>query len=154
VNNTDFAVPVFHAYGHVLEWQVSCICLVSYSHFFFQNNFNPRNITGFGLSDGEGVERLCTYLRSCTSMTKKMHPSHHVDVLSDTLQHYRQKINRENRYVLELKYICFALLVWFHKKFTGNLLCKCMEHAIHFQSEATQALAALKEDPLCMYICV
>ena len=27
-----------------------------------------------------------------------------------------------------------------------------MEHAIQLQTEATRALAALKEDPLCMYI--
>ena len=27
-----------------------------------------------------------------------------------------------------------------------------MEHAIQLQSEATRALCALKEDPLCMYI--
>ena len=57
MDNTEFAVPVFHAYGHVLEYQVPCICIVSYSHLFFQNKFNPRNVTGFGLSDGEGVER-------------------------------------------------------------------------------------------------
>jgi len=90
MNNTEFAIPVFHAYGHVLECQVSCMCIVSYSHLF-QNKFNPRNITGFGLSDGEGVERLWAYLRSFTSMTKEMRPSHRVDVLSDALRHYRQK---------------------------------------------------------------
>lgn len=137
-------------------WNARChvrICIVSYSHFFFQSKFNPRNITGFGLSDGEGVERLWAYLRSFTSMTKEMRPSHRVDVLSDALRHYRQKTTEKiGTYVLELKHIlCFALLAWFHNKFTGNLLCKRMEHAIQLQSEATKALAALKEDPLCMY---
>ena len=91
MDNTEFAVPVFHAYGHVLECQVPCICIVSYSHLFFQNKFNPRNVTGFGLSDGEGVERLWAYLRNFTSMTKEMRPSHRVDVLSDALRHYRRK---------------------------------------------------------------
>ena len=81
-------------------------------------------------------------------MTKEMSPSHCVDVLSDALQYYRQKTTEKiGTYVLELKYI-----FWFHKKFTGNLLCKRMEHAIQLQAEATQALAALKEDPLCTYV--
>ena len=57
----------------------------------FQSNFNPRNIAGFGLSDGEGVERLWAKLRNYASMTKEMRPSHRVDILNDALRHYRRK---------------------------------------------------------------
>lgn len=53
--------------------------------------YNPRNITGFGLSDGEVVERLWSYLRRFSAMTKEMHPSHRINVLSDALEYYGQK---------------------------------------------------------------
>jgi len=62
-------------------------CFVCY----FQNDFSPQNITGFGLSDGEGVERLWSNLRNFASMTKEMCSSHRIDVLSDALRHYRRK---------------------------------------------------------------
>ena len=91
MNNTEFAVPVFHTYGHVLECQVSCIWHSLTLTLICQNKFNPRNITGFGLNDGEGVERLWAYLRNFASMTKEIRPSHRVDVLSDALWHYRRK---------------------------------------------------------------
>jgi len=56
-----------------------------------QLQYNPRNISGFGLSDGEVVERLWSYLRRFAAMTKEMHPSHRVDVLSDALMYYHMK---------------------------------------------------------------
>ena len=43
---------------------------------------------GFGLSDGEGVERLWSYMRRFAPMSKEMRPSHRIDVLSDALKHY------------------------------------------------------------------
>jgi hypothetical protein len=52
-----FAISVFHAYGH--EWPCQCI-------------YHPRKCKRFGLSDGEGCERLwhaisklIAYLRVC-----------------------------------------------------------------------------------------
>ena len=56
--------------------------------------YNPRNILGFGLSDGEVVERVWSYLRRFAAMTKEMHPSHRIDVLSDALSYYRLKSAR------------------------------------------------------------
>ena len=41
-----------------------------------QIKYNPRNILGYGLSDGEVVECLWSYLRRFAAMTKEMHPSH------------------------------------------------------------------------------
>ena len=52
-------------------------------------------MTGFGLSDGEGVERLWAYLRNFSAMTKEMRPSHHIDILTDALLHYRQKTSEK-----------------------------------------------------------
>ena len=59
-----------------------------------QIKYNPRNILGFGLSDGEVVERVWSYLRRFSAMTKEMHPSHRIDVLSDALTYYCQKSAR------------------------------------------------------------
>ena len=52
-------------------------------------------MTGFGLSDGEGVERLWAYLRNFSAMTKEMRPSHRIDILTDALLHYRQKTSEK-----------------------------------------------------------
>ena len=87
----SFAVPVFHAYGHKAECQVQnynhhvslfilCMCV--------KVSRNPRNIPGYTLSDGEAVERLWSYLRRFSAMTKEMRPAHRVDVLSHALLHY------------------------------------------------------------------
>ncbi|XP_065906279.1 uncharacterized protein [Dysidea avara] len=53
--------------------------------------FSPRIIEGFGLSDGEGMERMWSFLRPFSRMTKEMGPSHRIDVLSDAILYYGQK---------------------------------------------------------------
>ena len=53
-----------------------------------QVNFGPRRCDGIGLSDGETMERLWSYLRRFSRMTKEMDPSHHIDVLSSALVYY------------------------------------------------------------------
>ena len=53
--------------------------------------YSPHHCEGFGLSDGEGMERLWSYLRRFSRMTKEMRPSHRIDVLSDAIIYYRQK---------------------------------------------------------------
>ena len=58
---------------------------------FSQIEYNPRNITEFGLSDSEVLEQLWSYLRRFSSMTKEMRPSHRIDVLSDALHYYGRK---------------------------------------------------------------
>ena len=46
---------------------------------------------GFGLSDGEGMERLWSYMRRFSAMTKEMRPSHRIDVLTDAIVFYAKK---------------------------------------------------------------
>jgi hypothetical protein len=53
-----------------------------------QIKYSPRRLTGFGLTDGEVLERLWSYLRRFGKMTKEMRPSHRIDVLSDAILHY------------------------------------------------------------------
>lgn len=52
-----FCIPAFHAYGH----QASC-----------QAEYGPRNISGFGLSEMEGGERLWANLRELVAQTKNV----------------------------------------------------------------------------------
>ncbi|XP_033101211.1 uncharacterized protein LOC117104472 [Anneissia japonica] len=68
------------------------IACVLFSHLNVE--FNPRRTTGFGLTDGEGIERLWSYLRCFAKITKEMTPSHRVDLLTDALLHYAKRKER------------------------------------------------------------
>ncbi|MGH0120458.1 UNVERIFIED_CONTAM: hypothetical protein FKN15_066345 [Acipenser sinensis] len=72
----QFAIPVFHSYGHKEDCQV---CL------------NPRRLKGFGLVDGEQLERLWSYLRLFAKTTKEMTPSHRLDMLAMAVALYSHK---------------------------------------------------------------
>ena len=50
--------------------------------------FGPLRCKGIGLSDGEVMERLWSYLRRFSRMTKEMRPSHRTDVLVHALVYY------------------------------------------------------------------
>lgn len=56
-----------------------------------QINYSPLRCNGIGLSDGECVERLWSYLRRFSHMTKEMRPSHRIDVLTHALLHYAER---------------------------------------------------------------
>jgi hypothetical protein len=73
LENINLCLPTFHSYGH----KVSC-----------QIIFGPRRCKGIGLSDGETMERLWSYLRRYSRMTKEMRPSHRIDVLTSALVYY------------------------------------------------------------------
>ncbi len=47
--------------------------------------YGPRRYVGLGLSDGETMERLWSFLRRFSRPTKEMRPSHRIDVLSSAL---------------------------------------------------------------------
>ncbi|KAJ8381210.1 hypothetical protein SKAU_G00019880 [Synaphobranchus kaupii] len=70
------AVPAFHIYGH----KASC-----------QIKYSIRPLEGFGTTDGEGMERLWSYLRTFSRMTKEMTPSHRLDLLTDGFLHYGRR---------------------------------------------------------------
>ncbi len=50
--------------------------------------YGPLRCEGIGLSDGEVMERLWSYLRRFSRMTKEMRPAHCIDVLSHALVYY------------------------------------------------------------------
>ena len=49
--------------------------------FFLKIKYSPRRCAGIGLSDGEGMERLWSYLRRFCRMRKEMRPSHRIDLV-------------------------------------------------------------------------
>jgi Kyakuja-Dileera-Zisupton transposase len=59
--------------------------------FFFQVKYGVTRANLFGLCDGEGMERLWSYLRPFSRITKEMTPSHRIDLLTDALLHYAQR---------------------------------------------------------------
>ena len=61
--------------------------------------FGPQHACGVGLSDGEGLERLWSYLRRFSGMTKVMTPEHRSSVLSQGLAHYcRKKVSNIGKF--------------------------------------------------------
>lgn len=57
--------------------------------------YSPRRVEGCGLTDGEVMEHLWSYLRGFASITKEMSPSRRIDALTDCLLHYgRQSKNK------------------------------------------------------------
>ncbi|KAE8226954.1 hypothetical protein CF319_g504 [Tilletia indica] len=52
-----WTVPVFHVYGHTYSCQL---------------RYNPRNVLGFGLTDGEGMERVWSGLSNLITSTRGM----------------------------------------------------------------------------------
>ncbi|KAL0142004.1 hypothetical protein V8B55DRAFT_1330595, partial [Mucor lusitanicus] len=74
--DTLFAIPIFHVYAHNIHCQL---------------HSNPRYIAGFGLTDGEGTERLWSYLNQFASMTRSMSSSNRHLVLTDAVLHYSEK---------------------------------------------------------------
>ncbi|XP_078661810.1 uncharacterized protein LOC144905876 [Branchiostoma floridae x Branchiostoma belcheri] len=85
----SLAVDVFHSYGH----QSSC-----------QVKLSTRRLSGYGLTDGEGSERLWSALRPFARMTKEMSPDHRLDKLTDALRHYsmRKVVDIDASLVLKL----------------------------------------------------
>ncbi|XP_076826065.1 uncharacterized protein LOC143472235 isoform X4 [Clavelina lepadiformis] len=59
-----------------------------------RNNSTRGSWMGFGLTDGETVERLWAYLRGFNKISKEMKPEHRTDLLTGGLIHYGRKIKK------------------------------------------------------------
>lgn len=106
-----FGIPVFHCYGHKMKCQV-CMhpykLYVCYFNIILQLKYSPRNVPGFGLSDGEVVERLWSYLRRFSRMSKEMRPSHRLDVICDL--HFTTIV--ENLMIIQVCYLSSVYQVY------------------------------------------
>ena len=60
-----------------------------------QVEFSPRRLEGFCLTDEEAIERLWSYLRGFSAITKEMSASRRKDLLTDAPLHLSKK-NFEN----------------------------------------------------------
>lgn len=105
--------------------------------------FNPRNIPGFGLSDGEVLERMWSYLRRFSSMTKEMRPTHRIDVLSDALHYYGRKSAGNISMFIPSNLLAYSISTSIN---TGQLLTKRLCHAQKMGDEAAQKLKDLIQE--------
>ncbi|XP_076099472.1 uncharacterized protein LOC143068950 isoform X2 [Mytilus galloprovincialis] len=83
-----FSIPIFHCYGHSIACQIL---------------YGPRRTKNHGLTDGEGIERLWSYLGGFSSITKEMTPENRTDLLTDGLIYFGQKIRDKLDYTLVMK---------------------------------------------------
>ncbi|XP_038568490.1 uncharacterized protein LOC119898352 [Micropterus salmoides] len=67
-------------------YDIACV-VASHLHI----KYSTRRLDGFGLTDGEGMERLWSFLRRFARVTKEMTPSHRLDLLTDALLHYGRR---------------------------------------------------------------
>lgn len=76
--------------------------------------FSPLRCNGLGLSDGEVMERLWSFLRRFSRITKETRPSHRIDILSDALNYYaykkKQKLREFTSFIVN-KYRVSCLIV-------------------------------------------
>ncbi len=67
-----------------------------------QIQYSPIQNEDIGLTDGEVMERLWSFLRRFSRMTKEMRPAHRIDVLSHALTYYsKQKTDRLRMLIIE-----------------------------------------------------
>ncbi len=123
-----------------------------------QVQFNPRNLSGFGLSDGEVLERLWSYLRRFSSMTKEMRPSHRIDVLSDALRYCARKSARNvcmfNPSNLHVESSLWLTWSHDHSNPTGQLLTRRYRHAQNLQKEAASKLQETTQESPGLFTCL
>lgn len=62
------------------------------------------------MTDGEGVERLWSFLRRFSSVTKEMSAHKRTDVLTDGLLHYAQHLYHKFGMVNFIEHITFTFL--------------------------------------------
>jgi len=56
-----------------------------------QVNYSPRRTEGIGKCEGEAMERMWSYLRRFSCMTKEMTASHRNDLLTDGCLYYARR---------------------------------------------------------------
>lgn len=86
----NWGVSIFHAYAHSVKCQLK---------------YHPRIQEGIGLTDGESLERIWSYLGRFVSNTKHMRPAHRLDILSLAIQHI------SNRMIANLGNFIYKLFV-------------------------------------------
>ncbi len=83
----SWGVSIFHSYAHSIKCQLK---------------YHPRAQKDIGLTDGESLERIWSYLGRFVSTTKHMRPAHRLDILTLAIQHISQRMitNLGNLFVI------------------------------------------------------
>ena len=80
---------------------------------------SPLRCPGIGMSDGEVLEHLWSFLRRFGKMTKEMRPAHRVDVITHALLHYGYKTKKKLGMFKHYKVV-------FNSFVTVHFYCTCM----------------------------
>lgn len=72
-------------------WLKLFVFFGDFLNLYVKISYGPRKLEGFGLTDGEVMERLWSYLRPTGKITKEMTATHRIDALTDFLLHYTRR---------------------------------------------------------------
>lgn len=110
-----------------------------------QLKFGPLRCDGIGLSDGETMERLWSFLRPFNKMTKEMRPSHRVDILTHALMYYGIKTKEKlGNYYCEIN---VSLLISFSNIiYIAQLLMTRYQRAYQTMEVAQETLIKLMSE--------
>lgn len=89
--DTKYAVPIFHSYAHDIN------CQMTYNPRYSDDGF-------FGLTDGESVERLWSFLNGFASMSRSMLKETRSLLLTDAVIYYSRGRNEEIPRIIKKKY--------------------------------------------------
>ena len=100
------------------------------------------------MSDGETMERLWSYLRRFSRMTKEMDPSHCIDVLTSALVYYGIQTNKKLGIYIhwpatEINVKCFIMNCCIYQTAVASLLPLWLERAIKTVVVAEESLNEL-----------
>ena len=103
--------------------------------------YGPLYTNGIGLSDGEMMEWLWSYLHRFSRMTKEMNPSHRIDVLTHSLLYYSQQ---KIRNLGEINYKALVFIVNVKICCEGSHLCERLKRAERINMIASSELVGSK----------
>ncbi|KAL0077275.1 hypothetical protein F4703DRAFT_1743185, partial [Phycomyces blakesleeanus] len=112
MEKSKLAVPTFHVYAHVQHCQVK---------------LNPKCRDGFGLTDGECLERLWSYLNRFVTMTRKMGQANRKLVLYRAIKFCNETKKVELGLMLESKYVKAKRIIEKSKKALEGFDCVVIE---------------------------
>ena len=101
--------------------------------------FGPRRCEGVGLTDGEMMERLWSFMRRFSRMTKEMRQSHRTDVLCSALVYYGMQ-KKKKLGVCDLFKTSRGVLFL---DVLANLLIQRMERALKIKAVSEETLQKL-----------
>lgn len=77
--------------------------------------YSPTYTEGIGLSDGEGMERIWSYLRRFARITKEIRPAHCIDILTHSLLYYglvsKKKFRKSGLFVAAVLLLLLLLVL-------------------------------------------